>query len=492
MSNFLNTIRDIPLLWVAAAAGAVTAVIVGLLAPDKFLAALARLRRWLPALAVLAAVVVFAWYLPRRYPPGQKFADRAVPRYFLHSYWYVVLVAGLGLVASGLWLRSVLRSLRSDWATGGPLDEAWAAVLGRVGLRGRRVQLLLAPDAEGEGRAEALLRAADLRVDAEAPAGPSPLHARAVPDGVVLSCEGAWDGGLHGEGPARAEDLGRKLRAAGSGRPAVAGLAVVFPLDWAAAPGAVDQAAVAWEEIQTFYRTLGVRCPVLALFPGLEGLPGMPVFARRLAELDPLKTEKRVGFEVPDGRPFDAALARDALDWLASWVHANVLDVLKARPGDYRDNLEIVLFDSEFRARRRLLARVLDVAFSSHGQGDEPVSVRGAYFTAAEGPGGVNAFALGLFHGSRHPLLPGRPAAGRWTRQAARDDARDRRLAWALAALVVPPAALAWWSIREGEGWPTLLGWAGLVALGLGWAAALLAPVRRVVGGTDGDLNPAD
>src|SRR5262249_39977390 len=159
-------------------AGAVTAVIVGLLAPDRLFAALARLRRWLPALALAAAVVVFAWYLPNRYPPRGKLAGRAGPDYFRHYYWEILLIAGRGVAASAAWVRWVLRSLRSDWATGGPLDEAWAAVLERVGLRGRRVQVLLAPDAAGEARAEALLQAAALRVDAEAPAGPSPLHAR--------------------------------------------------------------------------------------------------------------------------------------------------------------------------------------------------------------------------------------------------------------------------------------------------------------------------
>jgi hypothetical protein len=463
-------------IWVATAVAAVALLIAALLAPERLRALVDRGRGWLLGLALIASAVLFLLVLPRAYPPQKRLADSALPTYFLPYFWAWMLVAILGLAGSSLTLWRLLRpspSVRS----GGPLDEAWAALLARLGqarvdLARQPVHLVLAPDGDVERKVGDLVRAADLRIVAEAPAGPAPVHAFVVPEGALLCCDGAWAGGLHADGAVRLDDLGRKLRARGPGRPVVTGLAVLFPIDWADRPQSLDQAAVAGEGVQILYDALQVRCPVLALFSGLETVPGSAEFIRRMAAIDPRKTEIRVGFEVPGSRPLDRDLARGAIDWIASWFHAGVLDLLAAGPLDYRGNTELVGFVTEFRGRRRRLAQLLEVAFLPLPHDDEPILFRGGYFAASGDGPGARAFVPGLFLGPRRPILSGRHAAP-WTAGAIRGDARYRWAALGLGLAVALPSAFVWRHVVSRNG---VVGWVGLVALASAWAIVLLWP----------------
>jgi hypothetical protein len=390
----------------------------------------------------------------------------------------------MGLAASAAVLRRGLQAALGRLRVGGPLDEAWAALRtrlsqARIDLQRRRVHLLLAPDRNGEALAASLIQSADLRLIAEAPAGPGPIHAYAVGDGVrdsiLLSCDGAWSSGTLAEGAGRLADLGRRLRSQGPNRTVVSGLVLLFPLEWANHAESVDQAAVAAEEIQVLYRALQIRFPVLALFSGLEAVPGAQEFIRRLAAIDRRKTEARAGFDVPSSKRFDRRLARRAMDWIASWFHAGVLDLLVADLFDYRSNAELVRFDHEFRRRRRRLAEILESALSAYQREDETVLFRGGYFTAISDEPGARAFAPGLFHGLRPPILPERREAA-WTDGAIRE---DKRYWWAAVGMGLAAgltAGLVWW--RTILLWNPWLGSAGLLTLTVIWAIVLVAPSR--------------
>jgi type VI secretion system protein ImpL len=478
-------------LWVSGLVIAVTTLVLVVVAPDRVLRSLkgllAWLLKWLPILILAGVVVVFLFVLPIKVRPEKLLRESALPEYFVRYYWYWVLVTLLGLGGSVWVLRRGLWPGAGAVESGGPLDEVWRAVLARLGqaridLARQRVHVILAPDEEAEGWAAALVPSADLRLFAQAPDGPAPLHAYAVPEGVLLSCDGAWATGRHGEGAERVLDLGRKLRARGPDRPVISGLAVVFPMGWARQPQAVDQAAVSGEQIRILYDSLQVRCPVLALFPGLETIAGGREFIRRLAAAEPMTVDTRVGFDIPASHPFDRNLAQGGIDWIASWFHAKVLDLLAGKLFDYRENAELVRFDLEFRNQRARLAKLLDLAFSPLPHDDDTILFRGSYFTATSGGPGRRAFSVGLFRGSRQPLLAPRKGAS-WTEGAVREDARYHRVALGLAIGVGLAAALAWWKITRVH---PVLGGGGVLSLVLTWLIVLLWP-RRTAANRSGE-----
>jgi hypothetical protein len=483
-------------LWVAAAvAAAVAAVVVlvtGIFAPARLRGFFVRLWAWLPAMALVAAIVVFL-VLEVRYPLDDRLRDTPLPAGAKAHYWIWILFAILGMVASAVVLGRGLRPGLRPSRTEGPLDESWTALRARleqarVDLARQPVHIVLAPDPDGESLVARLARSADFRLIAEAPAGPAPVHAYAIRDGVLLSCDGAWPGGRQAEGAARLADLGLKLRAGGPDRPPITGLAVLFPFEWAGRSEAVDQAAVAGEEIRILYQAFGYRSPVRAIFTGLETVPGAPEFIRRLAALDPRKVEARVGFEVPGSATFDAELARLAIDWIAAFFHARVLDLLVADPFDSRGNSELVRFDAEFRRRRHRLAAILEAAFLDLPHGEERILFQGGYFTALGEEPGTRAFAAGLLHGPGHPILARRRGAT-WTDEAFREDRRYWWAALGLALAVGLAAAWTWLGICSRLGW---VGWTGLGSIALVWALVLLWPRRAWrTAGPDGDA-PSD
>lgn len=477
----MGILRDQWILWIGVASSAVTALILAILAPDKVRAAfLALLRRWM-FLLIVAALVVFLYVLPRWYDPWTHFEGSILARWIRRWYWAWMLLVLLGALVSVMWLRRVVGTAGLSWRTGGPLDQVWQAMLARlsqsrVDLSRQRVHLVLTPDAAGQARADALIPSSDLRLVCEAPDGPALVGARVISSGVLLTCDGGWAEGLNGPGPLRVEDLGRKLTAWGPDRPLLTGVTLVLPLDWAASPGAADQAAVAGEEIQILYHTLKVRCPVTVVVPALETLPGMSGFVRRVAAVDPKRLSRRAGFEVPASRTLNGKVARDAMEWIAGWFHSNVLALLKAAPDDTAGNASLVRFDHHLRKVRSRLAKILDVALSPRAEGDEPVRVAGGYFTAATGRPETSAFAAGLFQGRNPPLLASERSR-EWTESAMRADATYRRLAIGLAIVVVSTsAALLAFLVR-----PRLpsLGWSGLIGLVVLWFVGLVLPWNR-------------
>ena len=217
-----------------------------------------------------------------------------------------------------------------------------------------------------------------MRVVTTAPDGAAPIHAHAVRSGILLSCDGAWASGLESDGAARVNDLGRKLRARGPDRPVIAGLAVLFPMDWANQKGAVDQASVAGEEIADPLQRIANS------LPGPRHLFRARVCSRRRRnssggsrQSTGTRSTRRTGFEIPAWQKLTPKLAKGALDWIASWFHAVALDLLVADLFDYRSNAEIVRFDHEFRRRRRRLAEIIEAAFLKYQTDDETISFAG-------------------------------------------------------------------------------------------------------------------
>jgi len=457
-------------LWVAAASAAILVIVGAILAPQRLGALFIRLRAWLPALALIALVATCG-YLQFRHPIRDRLSNSYVPLFFHRYYWCWVLAASLGLLGSAVIFWRGIRSGLDDIVAGGPLDETWSALLARlrqfrIDLWRQAVHLLLAPDGACEAGAANLIGAASMRVIAEAPAGPAPIHAHAVRNGVLLSCDGAWSRELQADGAARLVDLGKKLRSAGPDRPLISGLALLLPIEWAARSEAVDHAAVAGEEIDILYHVLKSRCPVLAIFTGLEAVPGAPEFIRRIGAVDPSKANARAGVAVPGSQTIDPELLHGAIDWIASWFHASVLDLLIGKLFDYRSNADLVQFDYEFRQRRRRLADILQAVLMTVPRDEDQIPFRGCYFAATGDEPGSRAFAAGLFHGPRHPILADRREV-KWTERAIKEDAWYWWTAMGVGFAVALPAALVWWTIKTES--PTF-GWAGLAALAATWA----------------------
>jgi hypothetical protein len=192
-------------------------------------------------------------------------------------------------------------------------------------------------------------------------------------------------------------------------------------------------------------------------------------------------------FDVPSSVTFDAELAHRATDWIASWFHARVLDLLISDPFDYCGNSELVCFDYEFRRRRRRLAAILEAALLDLPHGEERILFRGGCFAATGDEPGTRAFAAGLLHGPAHPILA-RHRGATWTREATREDRRYRWAAVGLAMAVGLVAILVCLDIRSRNAW---VGWAGLLSLTLVWASVLLWPRRRI-GATQRDRSQKD
>jgi hypothetical protein len=477
----MNFLRDKIALVAAAVIAAVVLAAIAILAPARLRAAAVHLRRWIWALCMLATVLICV-FLQIKYPQTAA-PDSALPPAFRPYFWYWVMLATLGFLGSATLLWRGLSAAFGRLRVAGPLDEVWTALLtrlrqARVEMSRRRVNLILAPDHAGEALAPKLINSGDLHLITDAPAGPGPVHAYAIGDGerdsILLSCDGAWSSGLLAEGAARVADLGSKLKSQDPNRPIVSGVVLLCPFEWADRAEAVDHAAVAGEAIQVLYQALQVRCPVLALFCGLEAIPGAPEFIRRMTAVDRRKTEARAGFEVPVSKNFDRKLARRAMDWIATWFHNGVLDLLVADLFEYRGNAELIRFDQEFRRRRRRLVEVLEAALSTYQRDDEIVMFRGGYFTAIGDEPGASAFAPGLFHGLRAPILAERREAN-WTQAAIRGDKQYRTIALGMALVSALAAGLAWWAIALRI---PILGWAGLLTFAVIWAIVLLAPVR--------------
>ena len=143
-----------------------------------------------------------------------------------------------------------------------------------------------------------------MQVFARVPEGPAPIHAYATGDGVLLSVTGASGFGTQdAQGSARLEDLCRRLLARDPERPPVRGVAVLFPISWAARPESVKWAAAVRDDLRAVQRAMKVRCPVFAIHVEMETVPGFLEFIDRMPRDF---RGSRVGLSVPP-RPRSAA-----------------------------------------------------------------------------------------------------------------------------------------------------------------------------------------
>jgi type VI secretion system protein ImpL len=439
--------------------------------------------RWGVLVLSVVACLVLTAVMSRRYP-STGFPDSALPPFFRESYWGWMLGFGLGAVVSTFALAQSLlrrRGAAREAAAGvepwPELDAAWDEILVRLGQAkispaDQRYYLLIAPD---EDRAAALVRSAGLQVYVEAPEAPAPVHAYATSDAVLLSCSGASDLGTPGgRSAARMEALCRKLLALQPDCPVVRGVVVLFPIDWSSQPESVSMAAAVREDLRAVRRVLKVRCPVFAVFPEMETVPGFPEFTARLAsQVAPQMLDQRVGFAVPSTEPFSGDLVQRGLVWLSGWFHSWVLNLLAGGPLNDRSNGQLVTLDYEIRRYRKRLRAIMESAFSTHRESD-PVLFRGCYFMATGEGRHDRAFSAGLFRGARSRVVADHVATV-WGEEAEREDRRYGRLALAVGVVGGALALVTWLYIASRTPW----GWLGLLALVVAWMVVLLRVCRQ-------------
>lgn len=439
----------------------------GFLAAGAFLWA-RRSWLWLLILAVAALCFLCLYWLPERSGLG---AGRGL--------WAFVLVLLLGMVTLGVWLGRLLRTPRAPVAAaaapgelpGGfpEVDAAWEEIRShlaraRIALGGQHVFLMIAPD---EGWPAALLRSAGPKLFAQVPEAAAPIHAYATADGIFLSCAGASSlGARDAEGAGRLEHLCRLLLAERPDCPVVRGVAVLFPIGWAVRPDACKLAAAVRDDLRTIRRVFKVRCPVFALFPGLEALPGLAEFVARL--LDEQRS-RPIGFTVPVPLKFERDQVRHGLDWLVDRFHGRVLALMAADPFARAGNNSLLRLALAVRGSRRRLHRLMESAFSTHPV-DDPVPLRGCYLMATGGGPDEQAFARKLFRGPGGRVLADHVLTD-WAEEAHAADRRYKRMALIVGSGGGLIVLLAWSYIILSLS--RLWGGIGLTTLGVAYAVVL-------------------
>jgi hypothetical protein len=466
--------------WVASLVGGVIALVGAYFVLPKFIKTLKRLGGRVVLALIIVGCCVLVAYLSRRYP-ASTLPDSSLPSVFRESYWLWMLVFLVGAIVSTFTLvqgaagrRDGAGPLEAPWPD---LEAAWNEIIVRlrqakIDPSTQRFYLLIAPD--GEYVAE-LIRAAGLQVFVDAPETAAPVHAFATSDAVFLSCAGACDLGAPGDRPgARMEALCRKLLALQPDCPVVRGVVVLFPIEWASRPESVKAAATVREDLQAIRRVLKVRCPVIALFSGMEWTPGFSEFAARLAaQVSPQMLDQRAGFAVPRSEAFSGDLVHRGLIWMSGWFRSWILNLLASGSLDDRANGRLVTLDHEIRRYRKRLRALLEAAFSTHRE-SEAVLFRGCYFTATGAGRYDRAFSAGLFRGPRSRVVADHVATT-WAGEAQGDDARYVRLALAVGAIGGLLALMTWLYIAS----RTPLGWLGLIVLAIVWFVVIVRLSRR-------------
>ncbi|CAN5652692.1 hypothetical protein BH23PLA1_BH23PLA1_24840 [soil metagenome] len=476
---FMTTLTLPAWQWAAAAFAAAAVVALGLLTFSKKLrAGVRKLGGWLFLPAALALIVLFV-LLARWYPRPWR-EQRAIPELFVPGYW---IWLPLFLLGAGISIWIFLRMLRAAQTPASArgerfpdLEVAWEEIEVRldhegINLADQRVYLLIGPDEEVT---EALIRSSDPTLLARAPEAPSPIHAYALDDGVLLSCAGASAFGTfetgRKDGAARLEALCNLLKAVRPECPIVRGVALVLPMDWASHRQAVEQAAALRDDLRALRHALKLRCPVYVLFPRMELTPGFTDYIERLREqVSPRMIEQRVGFGVPRTEPFSGELAQRGLNWLADLFHNWILNLMVGGLGDSKSNRRLILLDFEFRRYRKRIRSILESALATR-KGGEPILFRGCYFVASGDRQTDRAFSAGLLRGSRSRVLADHVET-HWSESALRDDRRYVRAAWRIAGIGATLCLPAWAIIISRAPWA---GVAGLLALILTWVVILL------------------
>lgn len=440
--------------------GAFVAILAGWLALGR------RHTRWiwvgLGLLGTVGLVLLYEFVLPRAFPE----VDPGLPIFGRHI-WTWMLAFTAGAIAAGFEIVRLRR--RRGVARSAPegrfpdLDAAWEAIglklaQARIELAEQRVYLLLALDEES---AASQVRAAGLQPFAQGPDGPSPIHAFALAEGILLSCAGASGlGGSASEGPARLEDLCHKLRAANPDAPMLGGVVLLLPADWATEAESARRAAVVRDDLQVIRHALKVRPPVFAIVPQMERVVGLREFVARLAE--PMR-QSRCGFAVPGSQTFSGDLVQRGLAWLTGWFETWTLRQMADDPLNQPGNGRLFCLVDEVRRRRPRWRAVVEAALSTHRDA-EPVHFRGLYCTAT-GPGpDERAFSAGLFRGARSRVLADHVMAA-WSDEAVAEDRVYRRIALGVGSIGGALVLLAWMFIIRL--YP--LGWIGFLSILIVW-----------------------
>jgi type VI secretion system protein ImpL len=472
VSTFVSQILNVRFLLVSLICGAVIAAVT--YGVTRLIRGTAQIPwRWLGRICLIAALVVVVVWLPRRYPP-EEFLNPILPDLFSRGFWIWVYVLALGSLLSlgklvGSLTAAQTTTMADESATGDPeVDAAWCEIRSRmaqtqIDLGRQRVYLILTPNEEWT---EALIRSAGLQLFVQAPDVPAPIHAYATPDGVLLSVTGASAFGTQDpEASLRLEALCRQLQPREAELPAVRGIAVLFPISWAAQPESVKWAAAIREDIRAAQRAAKVRCPVFAIFLEMETVPGTLEFLSRMPK-DSLNS--RVGFAVPGSIPFTGELISRGLTWTAGWFHSWVLNRMSEDPLDQTSNNELFSLGQEVRRFRKRLRAIMEAAFSTH-QDAVSVLFQGCYFAATGDVPAQQAFSAGLFRGPRSRVMAGHLAT-RWGVEALDEDRRYRRFALGVALVGGLMTLVAWlYIIRETQ---NPLWWIGLIALIIAWIYA--------------------
>ncbi len=144
---------------------------------------------------ILAAIALLflLLYLQATDSETGRLIDPRLPTFFRSYYWLSVLLMIVGVIVSSVAFGRSLHEFLAPNATGGPLDDNWVAMMGRlaqarIDLPRQRVHVLLAPNEAGESLAGNLIRSADMRVVTVAPEGPatSPRARRPLGSGAKL------------------------------------------------------------------------------------------------------------------------------------------------------------------------------------------------------------------------------------------------------------------------------------------------------------------
>ncbi len=249
------------------------------------------------------------------------------------------------------------------------------------------------------------------------------------------------------------------------------GVVVLFPISWAGQPDSVKWAAYFRDDLRAIQRVLKVRCPVFALFPEMEIVPG---FAEFLARMPAALRQGRCGFAVPASQPFSGDLIQRGLAWMSGWFHGWALSLMAEDLLNQAGNNHLFSLDNEFRRYRKRLQAVVEAALATQREAEPPL-LRGCYFTATGENPGEQAFSAGLLRGPRGRVLADHVAT-RWTLGAETDDRHYRRLALGVGVAGGLLALLAWIFIVVQTGNPWW--WAGPIVLAVAWIVTIVRIAR--------------
>jgi type VI secretion system protein ImpL len=265
----------------------------------------------------------------------------------------------------------------------------------------------------------------------------------------------------------------------------VRGVVVLFPVPWASRGEAVPEAGALRDDLQAIRRILRVNCPIYAVVPGMETVPGFTEFLQRMArQVGPQMLERRVGFGIPDTRVFSGELISSGLVWLSGWFGTWTGSLMAGDPLNHDGNAELATLDSEIRRYRKRFRAICEAAFLTPSE-SEPLLFRGLYLVGSGREASSQGFAAGLLRGARS-LIPSDHSSTRWTAEAQADDRRHIVAALAVAAVGLFLSLIIWMPLVRKSGLASV----GLLLLAIAWAVVGFRAGRSVWRATRAAAQP--